>query len=160
MALQQTQPVSPARTRPKNIFVLGLDEHNRDVLESMREAHQYRFHGVLTYEEIYGEEISFTEILTKAQMVIDAFDGPIDAIIGFWDFPVSSIVPLLRQRYGLATNDVTDTVKCEHKYWSRLIQQQVIEEIPKIGLVDPYRDAAPDRKSTRQHSSHVSISYA
>lgn len=146
MTLHSTQPtpnITPAQTRPKNIFVLGLDEHNRDVLESMREAHQYRFHGVLTYEEIYGEEISFTEILTKAQMVIDAFDGPIDAVIGFWDFPVSSIAPLLRQRYGLATNDVTDTVKCEHKYWSRLIQQQVIEEIPKFGLVDPYRDSTP-----------------
>src|SRR5699024_12881160 len=39
--------------------------------------------------------------------------------------------------------DLTDVVKCEHKYWSRLIQQQVIEEIPKFGLVDPYRDPLP-----------------
>src|SRR5690625_3887573 len=76
-------------------------------------------------------------------MIIDAFDGPVDAIIGFWDFPVSSIVPLLRERYGLPTTDLADVVKCEHKYWSRLIQQQVIEEIPKFGLVDPYRDVLP-----------------
>lgn len=128
---------------PKNVFVLGLDEHNRSVLESMRDAERYRFHGVLTYSEIYGKEISFTEILTKAQMVIDAFDGPVDAIIGFWDFPVSSIVPLLRQRYGLPRADLTDVVKCEHKYWSRLIQQQVIEEYPRFALVDPYQDTAP-----------------
>ncbi|HLR58519.1 MAG TPA: ATP-grasp domain-containing protein [Beutenbergiaceae bacterium] len=130
-------------TRQRNVFVLGLDDHNRRVLESTRDASRYRFHGVLTYEEIYAAEISLAEILTKAQMIIDAFDGPVDAIIGFWDFPVSSIVPLLRERYGLPTTDLTDVVKCEHKYWSRLIQQQVIEEIPKFGLVDPYRDPLP-----------------
>lgn len=130
-------------TRQRNVFVLGLDDHNREILEFTRDASRYRFHGVLTYEEIYGAEISFAEILTKAEMVIDAFDGPVDAIIGFWDFPVSSIVPLLRQRYGLPTADLADVVKCEHKYWSRLIQQQLLEEIPKFGLVDPYRDVLP-----------------
>ncbi len=129
--------------RRKNVFVVGLDEHNRKVLEAIDDADHYRFHGVLTYREIYGEEISFTEVLTKAEMVIDAFDGPVDAIIGFWDFPVSSIVPLLRERYGLPLDDLTGVIKCEHKYWSRLIQQQVIDEIPRFGLVDPYTDVAP-----------------
>ncbi|HLS01143.1 MAG TPA: ATP-grasp domain-containing protein [Beutenbergiaceae bacterium] len=144
MATLQPQSVrSPVTNRPMNVFVVGLDDHNRDVLESAAHADQYRFHGVLTYEEIYSEEISFTEILTKATMVIDAFDGPVDAIIGFWDFPISCIVPLLRQRYGLPSHDLTDVVKCEHKYWSRLIQQEVITEIPKFGLVDPFTDTTP-----------------
>jgi biotin carboxylase len=34
-------------------------------------------------------------------------------------------------------------VKCEHKYWSRLEQQKVIEELPRFGLVDPERDTHP-----------------
>lgn len=32
---------------------------------------------------------------------------------------------------------------CEHKYWSRLVQQQVIQEYPPFGLVDPERDTKP-----------------
>src|SRR5699024_1851602 len=75
--------------------------------------------------------------------VIDAFDGPVDAIIGFWDFPVSSLVPLLRRRYGLPTASVEEVLMCEHKYWNRLIQQEVIDEYPNFGLVDPFHDETP-----------------
>src|SRR5690625_5061376 len=130
-------------SRPMNVFVLALDDHNRQVLESMPDADRYRFHGVLTYEKIYRKKISFAEILAKAQRIMDDFDGPIDAIIGFWDFPVSSIVPLLRRRYGLATVGVEEVVMCEHKFWSRQIQESVIDEHPRYALVDPFRDSEP-----------------
>lgn len=129
--------------RPVNVFVLGLDEHNRRILESMRGAHQYRFHGVLTYREIYREHVSFARVLSDAQQILDNFDGPIDAIIGFWDFPVSSVVQLLRKRYGLSPSGLKDVVMCEHKYWSRRIQEQVISEYPRFALVDPQHDGGP-----------------
>lgn len=129
--------------QPLNIFVIGLDAHNRALLESMRNAHQYRFHGVLSYADIYGEEISLNDVLARTSAIIDAFDGPIDAIIGFWDFPVSAVVPLLRQRYGLYTLPLHEVLQCEHKYWSRLIQQTVISDHPRFALVDPERDHGP-----------------
>ena len=127
----------------KNVFVVGMDEHNRKVLEAMRDAAQYRFHPVLTFADIYGGEISFGDALASAQEVLDAFDGSIDAIIGFWDFPVSSMLPLLRKRYGLPTASIEEVVMCEHKYWSRLLQQQVIEEYPPFALVHPEIDRSP-----------------
>jgi hypothetical protein len=127
----------------KNVFVLGMDEHNRRVLEGMRDAEQYRFHPVLTFADIYGEEISFGDVLYSAQQVIDAFEGSVDAIIGFWDFPVSSLLPLLRTRYGLPTASIEEVVMCEHKYWSRLVQQQVIDEYPPFALVHPEHDPNP-----------------
>ncbi len=127
----------------KNVFVLGYDEHNFRILEDMPDAAECQFHPLLTFEDIYGEEIRFGDVLAAAQCQLDAFDGPIDAIIGFWDFPVSSILPLLRQRYGLPTASLEEVVKCEHKYWSRLVQQQVIDEYPPFGLVDPERDTQP-----------------
>jgi hypothetical protein len=130
-------------TVTKNVFVLGLDEHNQRILEDMPDNDLCRFHPVLSFDEIYGEEISFGDVLTSAQRQLDAFDGPIDAIIGFWDFPVSSVLPLLRQRYGLPTARLEEVVMCEHKYWSRLVQQQVIEEYPHFGLVDPQHDQDP-----------------
>lgn len=129
-------------TGPINVFVVGLDEHNRMLLEGMPDAARYRFHAVFTYEEIYQEVISFEELLTEAQEMLDAFEDSIDAIIGFWDFPVTALVALLRPRYGLAATSLTELLKCEHKYWSRLVQQEVIEEYPPFALVD--LDAEPE----------------
>lgn len=128
--------------RSLNIFVIGLDAHNRALLQEMRNAHQYQFHGVLTYEDIYGETVSLNDVLQRASAIIDAFDGPVDAIIGFWDFPVSTVVPLLRQRYGLPTVPLDEVLQCEHKYWSRLVQQEVIDELPRFALVAPACDQA------------------
>lgn len=127
----------------KNVFVLGFDEHNSRILQDMPDAAECEFHPLLTFDEIYGEEIKFGDVLAAAKRELDAFDGPIDAIIGFWDFPVSSILPLLRRRYGLPTASLEEVVMCEHKYWSRLVQQKVIDEYPPFGLVDPEHDTQP-----------------
>lgn len=124
----------------KNVFVLCMDEHNRKVLEAMPDADQYRFHPVLSIDAITGDEILFGAVLAAAQRVLDAVEVPIDAIIGFWDFPVSSLVPLLRRRYGLPSAALKEVVMCEHKYWSRLVQREVIDEYPRFALVDPQSD--------------------
>lgn len=127
----------------KNVFVLGFDEHNFRILEDMPDAAECEFHPLLTFDDIYGEEIKFGDVLAAAERKLDAFEGSVDALIGFWDFPVSSILPLLRQRYGLPTASLEEVVKCEHKYWSRLVQQQVIDEYPPFGLVNPEHDSWP-----------------
>ncbi|WP_300013257.1 ATP-grasp domain-containing protein [Pseudonocardia sp.] len=121
---------------PKNVLVLGMDEHNRRVLEAMPDAAGYRFHALLGAEEmLMQEQIPFAELLDRAQQRVDEFDGTVDAIIGFWDFPVSTMVPILCERAGLPGASLESVVKCEHKYWSRLEQQAVIDEYPRFGLL-------------------------
>jgi hypothetical protein len=120
-----------------NIFVLGLDDLNLETLEALPAAAEYRFHQLLTAEELIEEEHPrLTQLLDKAQRQLEDFDGPVDAIVGYWDFPVSSMVPILRERLGLPGADLGAVVKCEHKYWSRLEQQKVIDEHPRFGIVD------------------------
>ena len=128
-----------------NVFVLGLDEHNEQVLRELPDAGQYRFRPLLSIAELqYEDEIRLPELLAKAQRELEAFDGSVDAIIGFWDFPVSSMVPILCHQFGgLCCASLDAVVKCEHKYWSRLEQQKVIDEYPRFGLVDPERDTRP-----------------
>ncbi|MFV9454271.1 ATP-grasp domain-containing protein [Rhodococcus sp. NM-2] len=128
---------------PENVFVLGLDQHNKRILERMPDARGCRFHSLLSWEEMFGERIAFDDLLSSAQCQLDSFSGSVDAIIGFWDFPVSAMLPLLRNWCGLATASVEEVVMCEHKYWSRIIQQRVIEEYPRFGLVDPSNDREP-----------------
>lgn len=120
----------------KNIFVLGLDEANRATLQDVPNAGDYRFHGLLTIDELQGSEVSVPGLLDRAQQVLDGFDGSVDAIVGYWDFPVSTLVPMLAERYGTRSTGLTSVVKCEHKYWSRLEQQKVIDEHPRFGRVD------------------------
>ena len=120
----------------KNIFVVGLDELNHATLQAMPAAEEHEFHQLLTTEELQEGTISIPDLLDRAQDQLDAFDGPIDAIVGYWDFPVTVMVPILCHRYGLPSADLEAVVRCEHKYWSRLEQQKVIDEHPAFGLID------------------------
>ncbi len=130
----------------KNIFVVGLDEENQHVLERLPDAGNYRFHGLLTPEELQHGEIDFEKLLTKAQHQLDAFDGDVGAIVSYWDFPAATLVPILCARYSLPSVPLEAVLKCEHKYWSRLEQRKVIDELPDFGIVDLDDDqpAPPD----------------
>ncbi|MGX1219458.1 hypothetical protein RKD42_000717 [Streptomyces ambofaciens] len=120
----------------KNVFVIGLDEANLPTLQAVPGARSLRFHGLLTVEELQDGEVSVPDILEKAQRELDAFEGSIDAIVGYWDFPVSTLVPILGERYGTRTTSLESVVKCEHKYWSRLEQREVTDCHPRFGRVD------------------------
>jgi hypothetical protein len=120
----------------KNVFVVGLDESNLPTLKAVPGAESLRFHGLLTVEELQGGEVRLPAVIKKAEEVLDAFDGSIDAIVGYWDFPVSTLVPILGERYGTRTTSLESIVKCEHKYWSRLEQREVTDRHPRFGRVD------------------------
>ncbi|PRX45941.1 ATP-grasp domain-containing protein [Prauserella shujinwangii] len=127
----------------KNVFVVGLDDFNHEVLRQLPDAGDYRFHQLLDLDELMGENIDFDALLDSAQRQLEKFDGPIDAIVGYWDFPVSSLVPLLCERFGLPAASLEAVAKCEHKYWSRLEQSKVIEEYPAFATVDLDHDTNP-----------------
>ncbi|MEV0573225.1 ATP-grasp domain-containing protein [Streptomyces sp. NPDC050392] len=120
----------------KNIFVLGLDEANLPTLEAVPEADTYQFHPLLSIGELQEGEVSVADLMSRAREILDAHDGSIDAIVGYWDFPVSTLVPMLGREYGTRSTSLESVVKCEHKYWSRLEQQKVIDEYPNFGRVD------------------------
>lgn len=128
---------------PKNVFIVGVEEHNQRILTDLPDAEQFRFRPLLTFAEIYGDEIRLVDVLETAYRRLDEFDGTVDAIIGFWDFPVSTILPLLRERVGLPGARLASIVMCEHKYWSRLTQRAVIDEVPGFGLVRLHDTAPP-----------------
>ncbi|MFB8085643.1 acetyl-CoA carboxylase biotin carboxylase subunit family protein [Streptomyces sp. NPDC055992] len=125
--------MSPQR---KNVFVLGLDEANLPTLNAVPDADTYRFHPLLTIEELQGGEVSVDELMDRARTVLDAHEGSIDAIVGYWDFPVSTLVPMLGRAYGTRTTSLESVVKCEHKYWSRLEQRKAVDALPRFGRVD------------------------
>ncbi len=129
---------------PKNVFVLGLDDANRDTFRDLEDRADYRFHPLLSVEELTHGEINLSELLDNANARLDSFDGNVDAIVGWWDFPVSSMVPILCRQRGLPHADLEAVLKCEHKYWSRLEQAKSIDEYPRFGLVELDDEAPPE----------------
>lgn len=128
----------------KNIFVFGLNEFNREKLQTIRHAEQYRFHNLLDIHDVKdAESYPFKELLNKADTTLSAFEGSVDAIVNFWDFPASVIEPILCERYNLTSASLESVVKTTNKYWSRLEQRKVIpENIPGFCLFHPNDDDA------------------
>src|SRR5699024_12670908 len=97
---------------PLNIFVLGLDDPGSSELAALPNAEQYKFHGLLTFEALQGGVISFEDLLEETQEELDSFSGSIDAIVGYWDFPVSMTVPSLCIKYEMHYRSMQANDKC------------------------------------------------
>ena len=151
----------------KNVFVVGMDEFNHQKLNSLEIAKDYQFHQLLSQKETKeGGTYPLPDLMKKAEDALERFDGSIDAIVGFWDFPVTSMVPLLCRKYGLRSATVDAVLKCEHKYWSRHEQAQVIDDLPRFFAVDPWDENAFDKidlefpfwvKPVKSFSSHLAF---
>jgi biotin carboxylase len=117
-----------------DIAVLGLDEHNLETLQRL--PHDgYRFHGVLDVDRLIGvDHLDLPRLLEEAETELDAMER-VDALVGYWDFPVSTMVPILCHRRGLISASLESVVRCEHKYWSRLEQRKAIEDVPAFGVM-------------------------
>lgn len=131
----------------KNIFVIGPDELNWNKLQNLKGAQNYDFHELLAYEESHGAKTYDAKwMLAEAQRRLDAFDGRIDAIVSFWDFPVSLMLPILARRYGTRAPSLESALMCEHKYWSRVKQQEAVPDMtPGFARFDPFDDDALEK---------------
>lgn len=126
----------------KNIFVFGADSFNLSLIRALDKTGRYQLHSLFSYQEVKGGAKFPVETLYQGALArLNAFSGPIDAIVGYWDFPVSTMLPLLRAPFGLPSPSFESTLKCEHKYWSRLEQARVVpDHIPDFCAVDPFSD--------------------
>ncbi|MFC4976559.1 ATP-grasp domain-containing protein [Halomonas beimenensis] len=134
-------------TGVRNVFVVGLNDFNRERLETLRGAGAYRFHGIIAPEAVYDTEVfDIAAMLEEATRALEAFDGGVDAIVGYMDFPVSTMLPILCERFGTRSTSLESLLKCEHKYWSRKVQKEVIpDHIPAFTAFDPFDDDALTR---------------
>ena len=135
----------------KNVFFIGLNDFNRTKLEAIRNAERYRFHGLLDPAEVLDTyDFPIADMLQRSEQQLRDWQkesgGSIDAIAGYMDFPVSTMLPLLCNKFGVRTPTLESLLKCEHKYWSRLIQREVIPNyIPRFRAFDPFDDKAFDK---------------
>lgn len=134
--------------RRQNIFILGWDDFNAAELSLVSDAENYRYEQLLTFDEIFSsEKPDVQDLLQKARSILDAYDEPIDGIIGYWDFPVTTMRACLCAEYNLAGPNLRGIIACEHKFWSRLEQSKAIDECPQFEAVDIFDEQAADKIS-------------
>jgi len=128
----------------KNVFVVGLNELNTQRLKRLRGVEDVEFHGLLDPSIVYEtESFNIPAMLEVAERQLAEFDGTVDAIVGYMDFPVSTMLPLLCTKFGTRSTSLESLLKCEHKYWSRVTQAEVIpEHVPAFTAFDPFDDQA------------------
>lgn len=136
--------------KKKNIFVFGLNDANREQMAHIPNSEDnYVFHSLLAPEEVVeAEAYDFATLLDKARKQLKAFNGSIDGIITFWDFPSTELRTILCEELGLPGPSAASMVKCAQKYASRSEQKKVIpDNIPNFQAVNPF-DEDPHSKIT------------
>ncbi|MGM0583224.1 MAG: ATP-grasp domain-containing protein [Pseudomonadota bacterium] len=128
----------------RNVFVVGLNDYNAERLRRLRGVEDVAFHPLLTPAQVYEtQDFDIPAMLAEAEATLDAFDGSIDAIVGYMDFPVSTMLPLLCRKYGTRNASLESLLKCEHKFWSRKVMSEAIpEHTPNFTAFDPFDDDA------------------
>lgn len=134
-------------SRPRHVFIPGLDGFLREELQTIPDARHYCFHQLFEHGEIIGRyDLDMEQLLTEAERRLDRAGVPVDAIVPQWDFPITSLVPLLQRRHGLPGPDPEALARCTNKYWSRRCQREAIPDCtPAFQLLDPFQQDAADR---------------
>lgn len=130
----------------RNIFVLGPDDFQLRQLRSIRGADELRFHPLLDKRDVahaHGR-YDMPALLSEGIATLESFDGAVDGIVGFWDFPTSALLPLLRRPFELPGPSLEQVLRCEHKHWSRKLQREAIggDHVPACAPVDPFTELA------------------
>lgn len=124
----------------RNIFVVGLDEANHELLRHLPAARECRFHPLIDFSRLRGvDRFPIAELLAEAERTLDGFDGPVDGICTCIDFPATELASLLGRRYGLPGPSLEGVLACNHKHWSRRLQRAAVPwAVPPFTSFDPY----------------------
>lgn len=126
----------------KHICVIGIDDFNLEMLNAFKEAEDYEYYPILDVSDLqHREKYSMQNLLEEAISVIDTLDISPDAVVGFWNFPVTCLTPLVARHYNLPCLPLDALIKSEHKFLSRSEQKKILPNaVPDFNLIDPFGD--------------------
>lgn len=124
----------------KRICVIGIDEFNSKKLNVFEGSQEYDYYPILDVSELqHCDTYNMEELMNKAMDQIDDLDNTPDAIVGFWNFPVTCLTPMLAREYSLPHLPLDALIKCEHKYLGRLEQEKIIpDKVPAFDVLNPF----------------------
>ncbi len=126
----------------QNVFVVGMDSFNFEKLKRIPEASEFDFHAALDINEIRNiPYYDMGKLISTAEQRIKNTPGVIRAVVTYFDFPATDLVPILARTFHIPGPDTGGVFKCQHKYWSRIEQQKIISDhIPEFCAFDPFEE--------------------
>lgn len=122
----------------KKIFIIGYEAANLLHLQRLAASRDYRFYPALHHAELRSAVLDMPTLVETAYARMRAVRGGPDAVLSYYDFPGTDLVPVLAQRFGLLAPSLSSVLKCEHKYWSRLEQKKIIpQHLPRFCAFAP-----------------------
>lgn len=128
----------------RKILFLGLTDEDSENLARADNFSQFEFESLGTPDEVEDPlTCDVPEFSRKLAEVYLPRKDDFSGVIAASDFPPSLLSALAAERLGLRGPTVGAMLRCEHKYWSRLCQREVVPHaIPAFALVDPARPAS------------------
>jgi len=141
---RSTDASVPSSDRPATLLAVGVSDEDRAQLQRLGGA-GLKLVDVGTYEEASDPyDCRARDYIERAVEIAAATPG-VEGVIGVEDYPPSLLVPAICRRLGLPGLDFAAAVRCEHKGWSRVLQQQLVpDSTPKFALIDLDRPSAAD----------------
>lgn len=123
-----------------NIFVIGLDNFHLSLLKNIDDGRDYTFHNLLPYNMIINPpKYDMDEIISLGKKELDDFKWDVHGIIGHWDFPTTSLLPVFRKYCGLDGPSLESVLITENKYWTRVRSNKCIPGCtPAFEAVNPF----------------------
>lgn len=149
----------------KDVFVIGADPYNLDLIRQIPGADDWRLIPTLERDDVQppSGRTNFNELYEGARKIIDDHGGAPDAIIGYLDFPATSLLSLLNRDFNMPGASPEAVARCEHKYWMRLEQERLFPgSTPAVSALNPFapeeaKENAPEYpfwlKPVKGHSS-------
>ncbi len=124
--------------------MIGLDDLGHELIGGLREAPRYDIHRLLPAEDVIkADSYDYDQLVADADAELAEFDGVIDGVVTWWDFPSSALVPVVGELWDVYGPTLSSVLKLEHKYWSRLVQRSVASEhVPAFAVFEPDDTAA------------------
>ena len=138
-------PSDGSRRPAVRLLAVGISDEDRAQLHRLAGPGGLELIDVGTYEEASDPYSCRPKEFIGRAVAFARANPPIEGVIGVEDFPPSLLVPAIARRLRLPGLDFEAAVRCEHKGWSRVLQQRLVpDSTPRFQLVDLDRPAEID----------------
>jgi hypothetical protein len=125
----------------RNVFIIAMDDFNKETMDGLREANRYDFHSLLPQEKVLkADSYDYDALLRDADEELRESTAERRRDRHVVGLPVDRAVARALGAVGPAWSDLRSVVALEHKFWSRLEQRAVANP-----HVPPFARSTPSR---------------
>jgi hypothetical protein len=130
--------------RPRTLLAIGPDDADAAALAWLETSGAFRFVRLPQLDDACDPERCDPAAAVEKALEELGPDPSLDGVVAFDDYPGSLLAVAIAERLRVPGPNLTSSLLCHHKLWSRLIQSRVIPEaVPTFQAIDPQRVYRP-----------------